>query len=113
MIKNWLLDLLAKFYYFIWYKGAQRNEPWTPQMCRIEQKWPEFVWGVTLSLFGLMGVWIADGTIWQKIVGIAVFLFYWWFIHHCIDYIKNNPNNQPHLFIWAKARLIAIGYLCN
>ncbi len=93
---NWLLDIVARAYYWVWFDFFQRTEPFTRQAARIVQRWPAFAWGVELVVLGVTA-WLPTLTLWWLFLTVPVYLFTWWWNHHILSYCVTHKDDNPTL----------------
>ncbi len=93
---NWLKNAVCAVYHHLWGHLLQRREPFTPQLCRMEEAWS---WGFWFLLdAAVVALWelLKRGGLWQSALIIGVYLFTLWLKDHLIDYIQAHPDNRPH-----------------
>jgi hypothetical protein len=92
-----LSSLISGAYRFIWHTCLQRDEPFTRQLCRIEEAHPWWFWTIFLALTGVCYYQMfVVGRFWPAFLGIAGLAFMVWLIGHLIDYIQKHPENTPY-----------------
>jgi hypothetical protein len=101
-----MLNWIARTYLWVWHRFFQRDEPFTRQASRMEERWPAFTWGFALALYGLSaGLWRG----WWIVLTVAIFVFSWWFLPHIVRYrVEHKGDNPPYqnkLLAWATKRI--------
>ena len=92
-----LSNFIAAVYRFIWANIFQRPEPFTPQLCRMEEAWSYGFW--FLLDIAVVALWemLKRGGFWQSVVFICGYIFILWLKDHLIDYIQEHPKETtPH-----------------
>jgi fatty acid desaturase len=92
-----LTCVISGFYRFVWHTCLQRDEPFTRQLCRIEEAHPWWFWAIFLALSGVCYYQIfAVGRFWPAFCSIVALVFMVWLVGHLIDYIQAHPENRSY-----------------
>ena len=86
---------IGKLYRFIWYDLLQRDEPFTWQFCRMQEKRPFVFWTIFLALGGIGWNYIFTGEWWQKVLAFVGLMIGAWFIGHIVDSIQEH-GHEPN-----------------
>ena len=92
-----LKNAIAGAYHFIWAHVFQRPEPWTPQLCRMEEAWSWGFWFLLDVVVIVLWELLKRGDFWQSFIVGWGYLFTLWLKDHLIDYIQEHPDiTKPH-----------------
>jgi hypothetical protein len=87
---------VAASYHFFWHVVMQRPEPYTRQLCRMEEAYPTIFWGVFTILNGLCWYHLFHSpTFIESLTCLGLILAGVWLIGHIIDYIQAHPEKTP------------------
>jgi len=89
-------EAIGRAYHFVWAHVFQRPEPWTPQLCRMEEAWSYGFWFLLDAVVVALWELLKRGGFWQSVLIILGYLFTLWLKDHLIDYIQEHPGNVPH-----------------
>ena len=87
---------IAGAYHFIWAHVFQRPEPWTPQLCRMEEAWSYGFWFLLDAAVIALWELLKKAGFWESVMVLSGYLFILWLKDHVIDYIQDQPTNTPH-----------------
>ena len=92
-----LKNAIAGAYHFIWAHVFQRPEPWTPQLCRMEEAWSWGFWFLLDVVIIVLWELLKRGDFWQSFLVGWGYLFTLWLKDHLVDYIQEHPKETtPH-----------------
>jgi hypothetical protein len=100
-----ILDIIARGYLFVWAKVFQRQEPFTPQLCRMEKAWPAVFWALVIGSILFCDRAMSWGRFWPSFWAVCWLLFMLWFTHHVVEYRAAHPANVPYALVrigWAE-----------
>jgi len=95
MIKR-IRNAIAGAYHFIWAHVFQRPEPWTPQLCRMEEAWSGMFWFLLDVMVVTLWELLKNDGYWESVMVLSGYAFILWLKDHLIDYIQEHPKNTPH-----------------
>ena len=91
-----ILGFIACAYHFFWHVVMQRDEPYTRQLCRMEEAYPFPFWSAFTLLNGVCWYHFLDSpTVFEAALCLGLIITGVWLIGHLIDYIQAHPDNTP------------------